>query len=178
MGDQTVTDDHADQEPRAAGSDDTADVNDERPTGDETEASDRDSRRDTFAELPGAIGEFVENALRGVAPLTAGRRPRYDLIEAESGYAVEMDLPGIAKESLRVRTQGEVLIVSGERTRPELPQGGRLHRAERTFGVFERRIDLPAAADGERIRARLEQGILEIQIERRAPDAPRDVPVD
>ena len=121
----------------------------------------------SFSELQETVSDIVDSALRNVGPMASGRYPRYDLIEVSGeGYWILMDLPGVRRDDLEVTTVGDDLTVSGQRARPELPDGADVRRSERAFGRFRRSIRMPADVDVSRVGAKLENGVLRLSLPR------------
>jgi HSP20 family molecular chaperone IbpA len=78
-----------------------------------------------------------------VRPRTACWEPPVDVFETESELWIQVALPGVTPEGLKVAIDGDTLAISGERPLP-LPHGaGTIHRLEMPYGCFERRIALP-----------------------------------
>jgi HSP20 family protein len=73
-------------------------------------------------------------------------------------------------------TGGNQLIVKGER-KPCLPEKGVWHRQERAFGAFHRSLTLPFAVDADKVEARLENGVLRLQLTKHESAKPRKIPV-
>jgi HSP20 family protein len=69
------------------------------------------------------------------------------------------------------------LIFKGKREQPALPEKAEWHRQERGFGGFERTLRLPVAVDANKVDARLENGVLTIQMAKRPEVKPRRIPV-
>ncbi len=137
--------------------------------------------RGTWSEAFSDVQQVVEDVIEGVRqfPPMGGRGPRLDLVRvADRGYRVYMDLPGVQRESVDVSTLGDELVVSGQRGRPELPEGSEVLRAERAHGRFRRSIRLPSGVDVEGIRARLVEGVLEIALPRKGSVEPRSVEIE
>jgi HSP20 family protein len=132
----------------------------------------------SFAEIQETVSDFVDTAVRGVSPFTA-RHPRYDLVRLpDEGYRILMDLPGVQKSALQVTTLGDELTVSGERARPELPDGSEVLRTERGYGRFQRSIRIPADADPALIKAKLEHGVLRVTLSRKSESSRQSVEVE
>lgn len=93
--------------------------------------------------------------------------PPVDVYESADAVHVVVALPGVPRERLEIRLQGDTLVVSGTRPLPPGLRHAALHRLELPHGRFERRIALavPSLALGE---ARLENGCLELTLEKRA----------
>jgi len=70
---------------------------------------------------------------------------------------------------LRVNVAGSVLRLRGVRRPPPTSSIDRLQQMEITFGPFEREILIQTPFDAEAVRARLEDGFLEVRIPKKAP---------
>ena len=82
---------------------------------------------------------------------------------------VRFEVAGIRGEDLRVNVEGSVLRLRGVRRSPPSASIDRLQQMEISFGPFEREIAIQAVFDSDAIRARLEDGFLEVRIPKRAP---------
>lgn len=129
-------------------------------------------------DLQESVSEMVDSALRGLTP-AAGRFPRHDLVRIPGqGYRALFDLPGVGKDDLEVTTVGDELTVSGERRRPELPEGAEVLRTERGYGRFRRTVRMPPDVEAGGVRARMEDGVLEITLPRRADSRAHTIEVE
>jgi molecular chaperone IbpA len=93
--------------------------------------------------------------------------PPYNIEKTgENAYRLSMAVAGFAPEELSMTVQDRTLIVRGKQAQPE---GERtyLHRGIATR-AFERRFDL--AADIQVGEARLEHGMLHVELERVIPE--------
>uniref|UniRef100_M8CP06 Uncharacterized protein n=1 Tax=Aegilops tauschii TaxID=37682 RepID=M8CP06_AEGTA len=74
-------------------------------------------------------------------------------------------LPGVKKEEVKVEVEdGNVLVVSGERTKEKEDKNDKWHRVERSSGKFVRRFRLPEDAKVEEVKAGLENGVLTVTV--------------
>jgi HSP20 family protein len=88
--------------------------------------------------------------------------PPISVCESDSEVVVCLDLPGVTREQLDVRLQGDVMTVAGQRA---LVQNGlRLRLNERSVGFFQRTLALPAGAGSGAVAARLRDGVLEVRV--------------
>jgi HSP20 family protein len=94
--------------------------------------------------------------------------PAVDICEAGKEYFLEVDLPGLKPQEMRVSTDGDVLSISGER--PPLHNDCKSLRVERPSGAFVRRLALPKDAVGGEIHATFHDGVLQLRMPRRHPD--------
>ncbi len=79
--------------------------------------------------------------------------------DAATGYGVQVELPGVKKEDVKVEVEGSQLVVSASR-KVRGPAG-----AEETV-QYRRSFALPEDADGEAITASLQDGVLTLGIVR------------
>ncbi len=93
--------------------------------------------------------DYFENFEPPTPPQQQGERPakqRYDLYVEDNNVCVEVELPGMKKEDLRITMAGDAVEVSGER-KPVRKDGTPLLRGNRKYGAFTCRIELPKEAD-------------------------------
>lgn len=75
---------------------------------------------------------------------------------------------GVKREELNVHVEdGNILQISGERTREEEESTDTWHRAERRRGSFLRRFRLPLDADMDAVRCSLDHGVLTVTVPKR-----------
>lgn len=89
-----------------------------------------------------------------------GFRPQVDCIRSEepAELRVVVELPGVDPQSIQIVAADRVLVVAGERRRPEV--GGRYQQLEIEYGPFQRRIQLDEPVDPSAATARFENGML------------------
>lgn len=125
-----------------------------------------------------SLGAQWNRGLANEAMAEADWLPPVDIRESAGSYEIQVELPAVDPADVKVDLREGVLTVRGERTRPELPEGVRQHRAERRFGRFARSFVLPEDADPESIRARANGGVLEISVAKRAEVQPRSIEIE
>jgi HSP20 family protein len=110
----------------------------------------------------------------GGRPATAFA-PSFEVKETSDAFIVKADLPGVAESDLDIAVHNNVLSVSGSRQAEERKDGESYALYERQFGSFTRSFSLPDMADGERIDAKLENGVLTLSIGKKAEAKPRKI---
>jgi len=92
-----------------------------------------------------------------------GFRPNIDCFHTDDPHALTVvaELPGVDPESLRLVAGERLLVIAGERKRPQLP-GRTYQQVEIEYGPFERQVRLAEDVDPERAEARFEHGMLTV----------------
>jgi HSP20 family protein len=111
------------------------------------------------------------------ATATAGFSPAVDVREEGDTLVLQADVPGLGPEHIKVQVEDGVLTITGERAEPRSDKAVAYHRAERGWGAFERRFQLPREIDAERIEATVEHGVLTVKLARRPETRPRQIEI-
>jgi HSP20 family molecular chaperone IbpA len=90
--------------------------------------------------------------------------PAAEVYETPREYVVHIELAGLRDEDVSCQVINNTLIVSGSRKFRRVSEESKYHASERAYGVFERLFPLPSHLQPEKLRTRLADGILEIQI--------------
>jgi len=105
------------------------------------------------------------------ADADAARTPALDVSEDNKGYHVTVDMPGVAKEAVKVRVEGrrvQVETVAEEAAAPT--DGSRVLYRERRAARYARSFSLPAEIDQGQSQARFENGVLTLSLVRRVAE--------
>ncbi|MCS7313358.1 MAG: Hsp20/alpha crystallin family protein [Acidobacteria bacterium] len=103
--------------------------------------------------------------------------PAVDVYENDKAYVVEVDLPGLKKEDVKVTLQNNVLTIQGERRLAREEKGVDYHRQERFYGKFLRSFTLPEMVDADKVSAEFKDGVLRLTLPKREPSAGRVIDV-
>lgn len=101
--------------------------------------------------------------------------PPIDIYETSDGLVLYADLPGVTGESLDLQVQDNRLSLFG-RVNRKLQSGDMLHQ-EYKVGDFLRSFILSDEVDHERITARLNNGVLRVELPRTRRTEPRRIEV-
>jgi HSP20 family protein len=101
--------------------------------------------------------------------------PTFEVKETTESFVVRADLPGVKDADLDISIHNGVLSVSGARQAEERKDGESYYLYERQYGSFSRSFALPETADGERIDAKLDGGVLTLTIGKRVEARPRKI---
>ncbi|MBB3195566.1 HSP20 family molecular chaperone IbpA [Roseateles terrae] len=102
--------------------------------------------------------------------------PPVDVIEDAQGITLYADLPGVPRDLLNLRVDGDQLIIEAE-MRLDMPEGLRAGHAEVTRQHYRRVFTLSKELDAEQIRAELTQGVLQVRLPKAAHAQPRKIQV-
>jgi HSP20 family protein len=113
-------------------------------------------------------------------PFSSGRQvsayvPPFEVKETNEAFVVKADVPGVAESDLDIAVHNSVLTISGTRQSEERKEGDAFALYERQYGSFSRSFSLPDTADGERVEAKLDSGVLTLTIFKRAEAKPRKI---
>lgn len=131
----------------------------------------------TFARNAALAHDFFDEFFAEVerTPKAPAFRPAVDVAEVEGAYLLRMDLPGVAREDVKIETKDDTLTVSGHRKAPEVTKGYRY--CESGYGDFSRSFSLPDTVDHDRVAARFENGVLEVRLSLKPEVGPRRIEI-
>ncbi|MDB4957853.1 MAG: heat shock protein Hsp20 [Myxococcales bacterium] len=136
-----------------------------------TNGNSRQVARDPFA---------VARDLLSWDPFFGGRQvsvftPAFEVKETSEAFILKADVPGVAEQDLDITMNNGILSVSGVRHAEERSESDSFALYERQYGSFTRSFSLPDMADGERVEAKLDAGVLTLTIGKRAEAKPRKI---
>ncbi|MCA0988231.1 Hsp20/alpha crystallin family protein [Guptibacillus algicola] len=107
--------------------------------------------------------DFFKDPFSNLLPQQAFR---VDLYETNTAFIVEAELPGIAKEQIKVEPLGDGIRISIESDsfQEERNDKQKYYKQERAYSSTSRIIKLPYAFSMENMKGKYENGILEIKI--------------
>jgi HSP20 family protein len=128
---------------------------------------------------------FLQRGLDAAPAVWPGRQPvdwqsdaapKANLYDLGDSFEMSAEVPGIKKEDLAVKIQGNYLEISGKREFAA-PEGYKAHRGERQNIAFTRSFTLPADIDPEKAAAKLEDGILTLTLPKAATAKARQITI-
>lgn len=114
--------------------------------------------------LPSIFNDFFDNEWMERSNATA---PAINVIEDEHNYDIELAAPGMTKEDFRVTLDNEGdLVINMEKKVEEKEEKKHCHylRREFSYSKFQQTMLLPDDADKEKINAKVENGVLKVNI--------------
>jgi HSP20 family molecular chaperone IbpA len=102
--------------------------------------------------------------------------PRVDVLEDDTGLTLLADLPGVPRDKLELKVEGDTLQIEGA-IAPQTPEGLEPVYAELRLPRYRRSFTLSRELDAAHIDAKLADGVLTLRIPKRADAQPRRIAV-
>jgi HSP20 family protein len=141
------------------------------------------TRWEAFHGLSGLqeqVNRLFESSLQGRSDSSAITTwaPAVDIFETENELVLKADLPDINEKDLDVRVENNMLTVRGERKFEKKVEKESYLRVERAYGSFSRSFSLPNTVNTEAINAEYKNGVLTVELPKRAESKPKQVKVN
>jgi len=104
------------------------------------------------------------------------RVPMANIYERDNEYVITMEMPGVSKKNVDVSIDGDNLIITGEKVE-KLDSKGLLRREIRAE-KFRRSFLLDGNIDRDKIKAKMEDGILRVTLPKKAESVGRKVDIE
>jgi HSP20 family protein len=102
--------------------------------------------------------------------------PPVDVIEDATGITVYADLPGVPRDRLNVRVEGDALLIDADLVLSVPPEMEASH-AEVRHTHYRRAFTLSRELDPDKVGAELSQGVLKVRIPKAEHAQPRRIAV-
>jgi HSP20 family protein len=103
--------------------------------------------------------------------------PAVDVAETPQEYLIDVELPQVGKDDVKVSVADGVVCIEGERKRGKGEKDRKYHRVERAYGCFTRSFTLPDDVDEEKLRADFREGVLSVHLPKSEKAKPRAIEV-
>jgi HSP20 family protein len=101
--------------------------------------------------------------------------PPASVIEAGDGYTLEIEMPGVNKDGLDISIENNELTITGRRSFPVV-EGTLIHRESRPEN-FRRTFELDPSIDADKINAKIDQGLVRLNLPKAEHVKPRKITV-
>jgi HSP20 family protein len=101
--------------------------------------------------------------------------PVASVIEDGNGYTLRVEMPGVNKEGLEISMEDNELTIVGRRSLPTI-DGTLIHRESRRDN-YRRAFEIDPSIDANKIAARIDQGVLTVNLPKAEQVKPRKITV-
>lgn len=122
------------------------------------------SRRDPWDELFGRFFAPTRMAPRSLWDESTVLAPPVEVNETESEVIVSTELPGMKRDEVEVTIHDDTLTIRGEKKDTTERKEGKYRYTERRFGQFVRTVQLPTLVNTEKVKAKFDDGVLEVRM--------------
>jgi len=132
------------------------------------------------SSLQEQVNRLFENSFPGRSENSALTTwaPAVDIYETENELVLKADLPDINEKDLDIRVENNMLTIRGERKFEQEVKEENYLRIERTYGSFSRSFSLPNTVNTEGIKAEYKNGVLTVELPKRAESKPKQVKIN
>lgn len=104
---------------------------------------------------------------------------RVDVTEVDGLYKVRADLPGVKKDDINVRIDGNIVQIDAEvkEEKETKDRGGKVLRSERYHGAISRAFSVAQDVDDTKVSARFEDGVLTLELPKKATVASKKIAI-
>lgn len=129
-------------------------------------------RWDPFSEvdrIDRTFNRMMRRALSGRKRLALGGEafewsPSADISETDKEYLIRAVLPAVKKEDVKVKVEGGMITIEGERKQQKEEKSEKYHQVESFYGNFSRSFTLPENVSTEAIRCEDKDGVLTVHL--------------
>jgi len=134
-------------------------------------ADKKDPKRDVFKEIRSGLSGFGNKVNKLVDDIFSNDTPEEvdasaDIYQTDSFFVIEIELPGVKKEDLKLHINDDILTVKATKKRSNEGEDITYIKQKRTFGDFHQDFPLPDGIELERIKAKFDLGILTVRFPR------------
>jgi HSP20 family protein len=101
--------------------------------------------------------------------------PPASVTEAGDGYRLELEMPGVTRDGLDISVENNELTIIGRRSLPKI-EGTLIHHESRPED-FRRTFELDPSIDGDKISAKIDQGLVTLTLPKTEHVKPRKITV-
>ena len=102
---------------------------------------------------------------------------RMDVKESPEAYTIEAEVPGVAKDAIHVKVDGNTVTVQAEVKQVSSQSGESCLRSERYYGAVSRSMSLPVPINSQRAQAHYEHGVLTLKLPKSSPSRTQELTI-
>jgi len=129
-----------------------------------------------FVSLQNEIDRLFDDFTRGFPSFpsignggTAAMLPTMDVAETDKDIEITAELPGLEEKDVQINVSDNVLTIRGEKKAEKEQKEKNYRMVERSYGAFERSLELPEGVNADSIKATIDKGVLKVVVPKPAP---------
>jgi HSP20 family protein len=125
------------------------------------------------------MGDIFSDRLWTEWPRMMGEEwhPDLELKEKDGKYFLRAELPGMEKDMVKVVIDGDLLTISGEKKQEKEEEGETFYLKETSYGSFSRSLRLPAEIDAKAVKAKLKNGVLNLELPQKTEEKAKKIEI-
>ncbi|MEM6736153.1 MAG: Hsp20/alpha crystallin family protein [Bacteroidota bacterium] len=135
------------------------------------------TNRETLPSFSNLFDDFFNTELgnwrRSNFSETNTTLPKVNIKEDDNRFVVEMAVPGMKKSDFNIELDHHLLTISAEKKEENNSEDNKYNSREFAYHSFHRSFTLPDSANGDKIKASYEDGILEVAIPKKEEAKPK-----
>jgi HSP20 family protein len=126
------------------------------------------------------MNRFVDDLVRsrGDMQRDSSLWPAADVCETDREYQIQVELPGIDMNDVKVRVTEDVLTIHGEKKQQVEEGKGEWKSVERSYGTFERSFRFPMPVQSDKVKAKYQHGVLTVTVPKAEQVQPREIQIE
>ena len=103
--------------------------------------------------------------------------PRANVVDNGKTISVDLELPGVAKEDIKIELEGGVLRISAEKKSPKHEERNKTYFNEISYGSYKRSFRLSDEIEADKVEAKYENGVLKLELSKKEKALPKNIDV-
>ena len=103
--------------------------------------------------------------------------PSMDVTETDKAIEITAELPGLEEKDVQINLADNLLTIRGEKKAEKEEKDKNYRLVERSYGSFERTLQLPDGVNTDAIQASIAKGVLKVTVPKPAPAQSKKIDV-
>ncbi|HXX09425.1 MAG TPA: Hsp20/alpha crystallin family protein [Pseudolabrys sp.] len=132
-----------------------------------------------FMSLQREIDRLFDDFSRGLPAFTGtgALMPSMDVTETDKEIEITAELPGLEEKDVQINVADNLLTIKGEKKAEKEQKDKNYRLVERSYGSFERTLELPEGVNAEAIKANISKGVLKVTVPKPVPAQAKKIEV-
>ncbi len=136
-----------------------------------------------FMSLQREIDKLFDDFTRGFPSFPSFGNGKFELVpsidvsETDKAIEITAELPGLEEKDVQVNVADNLLTIRGEKKAEKEEKDKNYRLIERSYGSFERTLELPDGVNADAIQASMSKGVLKVTVPKPAPAQSKKIDV-